>query len=532
LRLRHTLVVVFFGQQFFVVGFVVLVSCVLVFSVHIAFQISPVMYSPKLRSPLSRVLTSASLKRGCSISMPRLASTSASASAVLPKYVFTSSRTMSTQTLASPSDIDKKEEYHFDEVEINNMLQAEEDRLASYNGVQVINSTGVRAVEFCRPDTGNYLTTSVVQNLVKKIDDFEDNWVANAIFLGSQSLYFFSAGVHESDFLQTETEGRELDKSIQVCASRVLDFPNHLISLYGGFITGTPFGMLLGSHYRLGTPSLLLCLNEPCRGQLPLGGLALGFARHSTIAPVVLKYLAVSGATLHSNELYELGVLTHLTDHKPHRGMQYGDTILQHDTKATQPAHGEAAYLDDMIDDMDINVEMDIHSHEAWDQFLTVPVAVPEADAVEDTNIKIIFNDMEAMFSQGVSFEESVNMLVAQREQSQSSGQQVATWVDNALRHVVKCSPLALKCWFRLVDESQELADTYKGMLADPETHSAADCENFYKRSHADMLAKEVQINEVSCVIYKVMREREREGGTASIRTNAIYSELYFNLYC
>lgn len=413
--------------------------------------------------------------------MRRLALTS-----VLPKY----SRPLSTQTLTTTSENEKT--YHFDEVEINLILKSEEDRLDSYNGVQVINSTGVRAVELCRPDKGNFITTSVVQNLITKIDDFEKNWVANAIFLGSQSLYFFSAGVHESDFLNEESEGRELDKTIQVCASRVLDFPNHMISLYGGFITGTPFGMLLGSHYRLGTPSLLLCVNELTRGQLPIGGLALGFAKNSTIAPVVLKYLAFSGAPLHSNELYELGVLSHLTDHKPHRGLQYGDTILQHDTKAIQPAHGEAAYLEDMIDDMDINVEMDIHSHEAWDQFLTVPVAVPEADAVEDTNLKLIFEDMEPVFSPGMSLEDSIGKLIEMKKQ-----QPGLTWVDNALQNVVKCSPLAMKCWFRLVDESQSLADTYKSMLKDSAKHSSTDCQHFYKRSHAEILALEVNLNEI-----------------------------------
>lgn len=446
------------------------------------------MYSSKLRSSLALAQT-----MRATVACGRLVRQCESR--LLPASVrMNLSRSMSTETShVVASESESETPYHFDEVEINSMLQAEEDRLASYNGVQVLSSAGVRAVELCRPDKGNYLTTSVVQNLSKKIEDFENNWVANAIFLGSQSLYFFSGGVHSSDFLQKEGEGRELDKSIQVCASRVLDFPNHMISLYGGFVTGTPFGMLLGSHYRLGTPSLLLCLNEPTRGQLPIGGLALGFARHSTIAPVVLKYLAVSGATLHSNELYEMGVLTHLTDHKPHRGLQFGDTMLIKETQAVQSAHGEAAYLDDMIDDMDINVDMDVHSHEAWDKFLTVPVVVPEADPVEATNIKLIFNEMESCFTEGVTLEQSVKLLIEKKEQQPEN-----EWVDNALRNVVKSSPLALKCWYRLVDQSQGVAEKYQKMVADSETYSALDCANFYKRNHADFLALEVSINDVS----------------------------------
>lgn len=449
------------------------------------------MFSSKIRSPLALVVRSAALKRSGRQLLHR--------HVTLPfanKCSFLPVRPMSTHTITST---ESETEHDFDEVENNAILQSEQDRLASYNGVQVLNSSGVRAVELCRPDTGNYLTTSVTKTLIKKIEDFEKNWVANAIFLGSKSLFLFSGGVHTTDFLQQQQEGvdgegRQLDTAIQVCASRVLDFPKHMISLYGGFITGTPFGMLLGSHYRLGTPSLLLCLTEPTRGQVPLGALALGFARYTTIAPVVLKYLAVSGATIHSNDLYEMGVLTHLTDHKPHTGLQYGDTILLTETQAVQGPHGEPAFLDDMIDDMDINVDMeDIHAHESWDKFLTVPVAVPASDPVEDTNIQLIYEEMQGCFSLGLTLEQTLDMLLEKQQQ-----QPECAWVQQALRNVSKASPLALKCWYKLVDRSQTLAATYKSMLADTESYSAEDCAHFYKRTHADLLALEVTINDVS----------------------------------
>ena len=406
------------------------------------------------------------------------------------KSISLCARYMSTLPLSTSKDCEK--ELNFDEPEIDLVLKAEEERLAGYNGIQVINSTGVRAVEFCRPDKGNYFTTSMLQNLINKIDDFEKNWVANAIFLGSQSLYFFSAGVHDTDFL-SNNEGLELDKTIQICSSRIYDFPEHIIALYGGFITGTPFGMLLGCHYRLGTPSLLLCLNEPTRGQIPLGCLALGFARYSTVSPTILKYLAVSGATIHSTDLYELGILTHLTDHKPHRGMQYGDTIVTNDTKAIQPAHGEPEYLANMIDDLDINADFeDVRFHEAWDRFLTVPVSAPEPDPVEETNIQLIFDEVEAIFKEGISLEESVQLLKKKREEDPDN-----VWVNNAIKNLVKCSPFALKCWFQLVDESEAIATKYKSMVSKKE-YRPGDSNNFYKQSHAKILALEVNISEVT----------------------------------
>lgn len=146
-----------------------------------------------------------------------------------------------------------------------------------------------------------------------------------------------------------------------------------------------------------------------------------------------------------------------------------------------------------MIDDMDINADMDIHSHEAWDQFLTVPVQLPEADPVESTNIKLIFDDMESCFSDGVSLEDSVRMLIEKKKLNPES-----EWVENALQNIVKTNPLALKCWYRLVDKSQAVADTYKKMVAASDTHSALECANYYKRNHADILALEVSLNNVS----------------------------------
>ena len=81
-------------------------------------------------------------------------------------------------------------------------------------------------------------------------------------------------------------------------------------------------------QYRLGTPSLNLAVLEPTRGQIPLGGLCHRFCLASAHGKVVARYLACSGAELHAVELYEMGILTNLTDHRPHTGWQYGDTML------------------------------------------------------------------------------------------------------------------------------------------------------------------------------------------------------------
>ena len=123
---------------------------------------------------------------------------------------------------------------------------AEVARRESYGGVQNISSTGVRALEFCTPETGNYLDLKVLNNLGSILSSLETNWTANAVFIGSRSNDFFSLGIHEDD---AEEGGNELFRRVQSIAVQVNDYADKkLLALYGGYITGTPFGMLLGAE--------------------------------------------------------------------------------------------------------------------------------------------------------------------------------------------------------------------------------------------------------------------------------------------
>jgi enoyl-CoA hydratase/carnithine racemase len=141
------------------------------------------------------------------------------------------------RSLSTPVAGKRKGRWIREEFEKEKILLAE-----SYNGVQSLRSPGVRAVELNRPDLGNYLTVPVMDNLLKKMSDFRDNWVANAIFIGSQNIHFFSKGIHDDD------AGMEVVNRVQSLAKNIYNFPEKsLLALYGGYITGTPFGMLLSS---------------------------------------------------------------------------------------------------------------------------------------------------------------------------------------------------------------------------------------------------------------------------------------------
>lgn len=207
--------------------------------------------------------------------------------------------------------------------EVENIEALEKERVKSYDGVQTITSAAVRALEFCEPENGNYLNLKVLKNLSSKLRSLETNWTANAVFVGSRSIDFFSNGIHDDD---VEAEGDELFSKIQDVAAQVNDYADQkLLALYGGFITGTPFGMLMGSHvrnlfrnisnliptpqYRLGTPSLNLVISEPSRGQIPLGGLCFRFClvNHGKVVSPNIFFFPF---TNHTNQSYTSCIFT------------------------------------------------------------------------------------------------------------------------------------------------------------------------------------------------------------------------------
>ena len=50
-------------------------------------------------------------------------------------------------------------------------------------------------------DKGNYLDLMVINNLLTKLENLKDNWTANAVFVGSRSIHYFSSGIHDDDML-------------------------------------------------------------------------------------------------------------------------------------------------------------------------------------------------------------------------------------------------------------------------------------------------------------------------------------------
>jgi hypothetical protein len=122
-----------------------------------------------------------------------------------------------------------------------------------HNGLRVIKTAAVRGIEFNQPHEGNYLTQPLLTHLHKKLGLLQGNWTANAIFLASKSIDLFSVGIHDED--SHSDEGLALYQKIQDIAEMIEYYPEkNLLALYGGYVTGTPFGLFLSSPVSLLSP--------------------------------------------------------------------------------------------------------------------------------------------------------------------------------------------------------------------------------------------------------------------------------------
>ena len=107
--------------------------------------------------------------------------------------------------------------------------ESEKDRILSYNGLQVIRIASTRSLEFNTPEEGNYLIKNNLYELKKRLNLLKGNWTANAIFIGSKSLYVLSNGIHNDDI---ETDGIEIIKQVQEISEIIEYYPEQNLRDY------------------------------------------------------------------------------------------------------------------------------------------------------------------------------------------------------------------------------------------------------------------------------------------------------------
>jgi len=251
--------------------------------------------------------------------------------------------------------------------------------------VFVMSYPGSRVLLLAAPDRGNDLSPQVTMALEEKLRQYSTNESVSAVFFASRSPDVFSTSENSS----TKANMQSLNSFVTALAS----FGKPSLAVYSGSMNGTGFAAFAGSKYLLGGPSLSLISNELSKGKLPSAGFAFQFTKCGKYGVYMARYLAVSQREVRADDLYKLGLLTHLVEDEAY--VSLADALAHTIPSKSAVSKGsvvEADSLEELLDTMHVeeNTLGDPLSHEAWDKFLLVPPnredARPRDDELDDDN--------------------------------------------------------------------------------------------------------------------------------------------------
>jgi enoyl-CoA hydratase/carnithine racemase len=246
-------------------------------------------------------------------------------------------------------------------------------------------------MELRRSDTGNILTTETTAIIQARMETYKNNDAVSCVWFTSHDPDLFSFG------LDGASKNPDLLKNIHSMALAIPSYNKITLAMYGGAMTGTAFAAFAGSKFKLGANTLSLKLTELAQGTLPAAGLAYYFANAYEGGTAMARYLAATGRSVHADELFQMGLLTHLVEEE-------AQNTLTHTLAETLPAPHEDAKLKverdtgtvvrelsvaALLDTMHIEEDMDVLGHAAWNKYILVPpgrwdTLPPEEDVSQD----------------------------------------------------------------------------------------------------------------------------------------------------
>ena len=236
-------------------------------------------------------------------------------------------------------------------------------------GVFAISYPGSRVLELSNPGAGNELTSHVTMALQEKLRVYEGNAAVSALFFASQSADVFStAAVGTSD----KKAMQSLSNFVQALAA----YKKPTLAVYSGRMNGTAYAAFAGSTYLLGGPSLSLVVDELSVGKIPSAGFAFQFKKCGAYGAAMARYFAVSRRDVRGDDLYALGLLTHLVEDAAHLSLAdaLAHTIPSRDDLELSPgAVVVEGAIAELLDTMDLHSDINPMTHEMWDKLVLVP---------------------------------------------------------------------------------------------------------------------------------------------------------------
>lgn len=314
------------------------------------------------------------------------------------------------------------------------------------DAVFVNSLSGTRTLELRRSADGNMLDNETCAAVIRVLERFEENDVVQSILFSSEDPDLFSLTLsNDKDSL------KELHNMIRAVNTSTKD----TVVMYGGAMTSTAYAAFAGSKYKLGSCTMKLKMSELQEGKLPTAGVAHYFAKSYSDngGAAMARYLAVSGREVRADELFKMGLLTHLVE----EGAQ---DSLTHALAHTHPSTDDLAEVNNrngvirqqsisgLLEMMHIESDMNVLGSEFWNQYVLVPPGRWDTLAKEDAGIDDTLEDLEIIHDQiALCFDPKERSVEGTKELLRAVGK---PWARHALECMDALDTDRMQQWWEL----------------------------------------------------------------------------------
>jgi enoyl-CoA hydratase/carnithine racemase len=332
--------------------------------------------------------------------------------------------------------------------------------------VFVSKQPGCRVFTMSHPLLGNRLNTAVTFTLQDWVERLQNNSAVKVLIFQSGSFDMFSVGLNGEESVE-EVE------SLHSLGGAIAESKTPTVAVYAGELNGTAYAAFAGCTYKLGTPSFHFRIDEILEhNKMPKGGLAYYFNKASPDGAAMARYLAISGHNVSGEEMYSMGLLSHLVEEDPQSSLTNAIAHTLPDRGAGEfksPVRGDT--ISELLEDMNMDCDLDVFKSELWDRYLLVPpnrwdvkekeVTVPlDEKDMQDLDLYDVSAWVVQCFGGSDRVEDSLTKLTAMAEGTGMAAQ----WAAGCLQAIKSADQGVVEAWWGIT--SGEVASSLEGVLA------------------------------------------------------------------
>lgn len=331
---------------------------------------------------------------------------------------------------------------------------------------------GCRVFSMGHPLMGNRLIQQVTYTLQDWVERLQGNSAVKILLFCSSSPDMFSVGLNNG---ASEEKVEEL-KSLHGLCTTIAESKTPTVAVYGGELNGTAYAAFASCTYRLATPSFHFRIDEIIEhNTIPKAGLAHHFCKVSPEdGKAMVRYLAISGHNVSGEEMYSMGMISHLVEEDPQSSLTSAIAHTLPDRGATEyraPVRGDT--ISELLDDMNMDCDIDVFKSDLWNEYMLVPPnrwdvqekdtsVVLEEKEVQDLDLSDISAWVTKCFGgSSDSVEECTSKL---RAQSEGDGI-AAKWAQACLGAMQSADSQVVEKWWKITASADSLSGAQRQEL-------------------------------------------------------------------